>query len=91
MNLSTMAPGERSTLGEGVRQALPEPRWPVMLAIVAVVGLLALLPDRITLFPGWFPYVLGGAVLLPIALAGLAPAPARIRWVPVERAVTFAF
>lgn len=43
-----------------------EPRWPVTLAIVAVLFLLAILPERIRLFPIWFPYVVGIAVLVPM-------------------------
>ncbi len=36
-----------------------EPRWPGVLAVLAVVCLLAVLPGRISLFPAWVPYVLG--------------------------------
>ena len=32
-----------------------EPRWPVALAILGVIGLLSLLPGRIRLFPGYVP------------------------------------
>ena len=70
-------------------QALPEPRWPVMLAIVTVVLVLAALPQRIVLFPGWAPFAVGGAVLFPIAVVAIAPRPAR--WLQLERIVTRAF
>lgn len=60
-----------------------EPRWPVALAILAVLFLLTVLPERIRLFPVWFTYVLGIAVLVPIAVVGLTAAKAR--WLTVER------
>jgi hypothetical protein len=63
-----------------------EPRWPVVLAIVAVVALYALLPGRIHLLPIWARYVLGGAVLGAIAAVGLTAA--RPRWRRTERTVT---
>lgn len=66
-----------------------ERRWPVMMTIVAVILLLALLPGPIRLMPLWFTYVLGGAVLVPIAAVGLTAA--RPRWHRVERAVTLLF
>jgi len=66
-----------------------EPRWPVVLAILAVLILLAALPGRIMLFPAWFPYVVGIAVLAPIAAVALASASAR--WLRVERTVTLLF
>jgi len=66
-----------------------EPRWPVVLAIVAVIGLLALLPGRIRLFPIWATYAIGAAVLVPIVAVGLTAA--RARWRRVERMVTLFF
>lgn len=66
-----------------------EPRWPVVLAILAVLILLAALPGRIMLFPAWFPYVVGIAVLAPIAAVALAPEKAR--WLRVERTLTLLF
>jgi hypothetical protein len=32
-----------------------ESRWPVAVAILAVIFLLAILPERIQLFPTWVP------------------------------------
>jgi hypothetical protein len=56
-------------------QAAPfEPRWPVALAMFAVLFLLAILPDRVRLFPVWFTNVVGMAVLLSIAAVGLTAA-----------------
>jgi uncharacterized membrane protein len=66
-----------------------EPRWPVALAIAAVVALHALLPGNIRLMPTWAGYVLGGAVLAPIAGVGLTRA--RARWLRAERTVTSLF
>ncbi len=64
-------------------------RWPVALAILAVLFLLAALPGRIRLFPAWLPYAVGIVVLTPIAAVSLASA--RVRWLRVERAVTLLF
>jgi hypothetical protein len=66
-----------------------EPRWPVVLAILAVIGLLALLPGRIRLFPNWAPYVIGIAELIPIIAVGLTKA--NLRWLRIERWITFLF
>jgi len=66
-----------------------EPRWPVVLTILAVLFLLMALPGRIRLVPSWTPYVIGVAVLVPIAAVGLT-AP-RTRWLRVERTVTLLF
>lgn len=66
-----------------------EPRWPVVLAILMVLILLAGLPGRIRLFPVWFPYAIGIGVLAPIMAVGLASEKAL--WLRVERMVTFIF
>ena len=66
-----------------------EPRWPVALAILAVIFLLTLLPERLSLLPFWVGYVLGVAVLTPIAAVGLTSA--KTRWLRVERTVTLFF
>ena len=60
-----------------------ESRWPVALAILVVLFLLAVLPERVRLFPVWFTYGIGIAVLVPIAAVGLTAAKAR--WLRVER------
>jgi hypothetical protein len=62
-----------------------EPRWPVALAIVAVVILLVLLPRDLRLAPLWVTYMIGIAVLVPVAAVGLTAA--RARWLRVERTV----
>jgi uncharacterized membrane protein len=66
-----------------------EPRWPIILAILAVIGLLALLPGRIRLFPNWAPYIIGILVLIPIIAVGLTKA--NPRWLRIERLVTLLF
>jgi hypothetical protein len=48
-----------------------EARWPVVLTVVAVIALLAVLPQRISLSPWWMPYIAGIAVLIPILAVGL--------------------
>lgn len=66
-----------------------EPRWPVALAILAVILLLVVLPDRIRLFSMWVTYVLGFGVLVPIAAIGLTAAKAP--WLRAERSITLIF
>jgi hypothetical protein len=66
-----------------------EPRWPAVLVIVTVLVLLAVLPGRIRLFPASFPYVLGIAVLIPMAAVALTSGNARLR--RVERATSRSF
>jgi hypothetical protein len=66
-----------------------ERRWPVVLSILAVIGLLALLPGRIKLFPPWFPYVIGILEITPIIIVGLTKG--RSRWLRIERSITLIF
>jgi hypothetical protein len=66
-----------------------EPRWPVAIAIFAVLFLLAALPERVRLFPVWFTNVIGTAVLVSIAVVRLTGA--KHRWVRVERAAVLLF
>jgi hypothetical protein len=66
-----------------------EPRWPVALAIVAVVSLLALLPSRMRVFPPWVPYLLAIVMILP--MAALALSAAKARWLRIESIVTLLF
>ena len=66
-----------------------EPRWLVALTIVAVIGLLALLPGRIKLFPAWFPYILGILEIIPIIAVRITKA--NPRWLRLERWVTLIF
>jgi hypothetical protein len=66
-----------------------EPRWPVVLAILAVIFLLAVLPEPVRLCPMWVTYVVGFGVLIPICTVGLTAA--KTRWLRVERAVILIF
>jgi len=66
-----------------------EPRWPVAVTILTLLFLLAVLPDRIRLYPSWLAYVVGIAVLTPLAGVGLTSA--RQWWRRVERIVVVAF
>jgi hypothetical protein len=66
-----------------------EPRWPVAVAILVVLFLLSVLPDRILLYPSWLGYVVGSAVLTP--LAGVSLTSPRQWWRRVERIVVLVF
>jgi hypothetical protein len=66
-----------------------EPRWPVALAIFAVLLLLAVLPERVRLFPVWFTHGIGMAVFVSIAVVGLTAA--KPRWLRVERTAVLLF
>jgi hypothetical protein len=66
-----------------------EPRWPVVLAIVAVALLLAALPERVRLFPAWAPSLVALAALAPMAGVGLSRA--STRWLRIERRVTLVY
>jgi len=66
-----------------------EPRWPVALAILAVIFLLAILPDRVRLLPMWGTYVIGFSVLMPIVAVGVTAA--KTQWLRVERTITLWF
>ena len=66
-----------------------ERRWPVALTILGVIGLLALLPGRIKLFPGWFPYIVGILVIIPILAVELTKG--NPRWVRIEHIFTLIF
>ena len=66
-----------------------EPRWPVVLATLAAILMVVLLPERVVLFPAWFPYVIGIALILPMAAVGLSAEKAR--WLRVERTIMLLF
>jgi hypothetical protein len=66
-----------------------EPRWPVALAILAVILLLVLLPERVRQFPGWLPYVVGIALIVPMAAIRLTAEKAR--WLRVEHTIMLLF
>jgi hypothetical protein len=66
-----------------------EARWPGVLAVLVVLLLAAILPERISLFPAWLPYVLGVAVLTPMAGAGFTAG--KGWWESLERKITILF
>jgi hypothetical protein len=66
-----------------------EARWPVGLTIFVLLFLLAVLPDRIRLYPSWLAYVAGIAVLIPLAGVGLTSA--REWWQRFERIIILVF
>jgi hypothetical protein len=67
----------------------PEPRWPIALAIVAVLALLIFLPARVRLLPSWSLYALGAFVLTTLGV--VAARPESTTWPRIERLTTFAF
>jgi hypothetical protein len=66
-----------------------EPRWPVALALLAVLVVLALLPPRLTLLPDWSVYVAAFAMTVPVVGVGLTHASAR--WLRIEHATMLGF
>ena len=72
-----------------LRARRADPRWPVVLTVLAVFLLLAALPDRVRLAQRGILFLLVLAELLPMAgveLSGASP-----RWVRIERRVTLLF
>jgi len=66
-----------------------EARWPVILAILAVLFLLTRLPRPIAMLPFWIPCAAAIVVIVPMAAVGLIAAKAR--WLRIERIVTLLF
>ena len=64
---------------QGITARTPpfEARWPVALASLLIILLLALLPGRVRLVPAWVPYALGVVLLLPMAGVRLSSGDAR--------------
>ena len=60
-----------------------EARWPVILAIIAVLFLLTILHRPIAMLLVWIPCVAGIMVIVPIAVVGLTAVKAR--WLRIER------
>jgi len=46
----------------------PEPRWPAVMAIIAVGTLYYVIPEQLTVGPGWLLLVVTGALLLPTTI-----------------------
>jgi hypothetical protein len=66
-----------------------EPRWPAVVAILAVLSLQSLLPDRIRAFPNWVPFLL--AIVLIVPMIALTLTGAKARWLRIESIVTLFF
>ncbi len=60
-----------------------EPRWPVGLAILAVLSLFSLMPERLRILPSWSGFAIGGALLA--LMVGVRLGGDRPRWLRVER------
>ena len=83
---TAIATGSGKGIGEGIAI---EPRWPVALAILAVLILLAALPGRVRLLPSWVPYAIAIGLLLPMAAVRLTGG--KPRWLRIERMTTLLF
>jgi len=66
-----------------------EPRWPIVLVILAVLCLLVALPARIKLFPSWAPFAMAIVVLGSMAAVGLTHGSPR--WLILERRITLLY
>jgi hypothetical protein len=66
-----------------------EPRWPVVVAIVAVYFLQTVLPSRVKPFPRWVPFLLLIGLIVPMVALTLSSAKAR--WLRVESIVISLF
>jgi uncharacterized membrane protein len=66
-----------------------EPRWPVLLTVLAVLFLQGLLPGRISIFPRLAAYIAVIAVMLPILAVQFFKK--KERWLRIEHVVTLAF
>jgi hypothetical protein len=81
-----MSPGysrRKASMNEPVQAIRDEPRWPPALAILTVVGLLAVLPHHVRLMPEWVSFVVALAVLVPMTVVTLTTA--NILWLRIER------
>jgi len=72
-----------------VQERRIEPRWPVVLTVLAVVCLLAVLPGRVRLLPIWLSYIVAVGVSVPMAAVTLTAA--KERWLRIERVITLLF
>jgi hypothetical protein len=73
------------SMNEPVETFRDESRWPPVLTILAVLGLLAMLPHRVHVLPVWMSWAAAFVVLVPMAAVELTRA--NTRWLRVERAM----
>lgn len=66
-----------------------ERRWPVGIAIISVIALLTMLPDRVTVAPLWVTYVFGIVLILPMFF--IAQTNAGTLWLHIERIIMILF
>ena len=64
-----------------------ESRWPVIIAISAVLVIVNFLPDRIRVFPVWSSVAVAALAILPLVAVSLTSE--RTRWVQIERMAIF--
>ena len=76
-------------MNESGRKRRTEPRWPAALALLAVLVLLAVMPERVRFLPFWVPYVVSIIVLVPMIMTGATDGNAR--WSRIERWVIWLF
>jgi hypothetical protein len=74
---------------EPTQKLLVEPRWPVVLAIVVVLSLLGLLPNRVREFPNWVLPFAAATIILPMTALSLTTA--QERWLRIEKIATVVF
>lgn len=65
-----------------------EPRWPAILALIFVLGLVQLLPSRYQFGSAWFPWAVIGVIVAVMLAVTLAPT--NVVWHRIERAVVLA-
>jgi len=70
-------------------QVTLEPRWPVALAVLATLAIVAELPERIRLLPAWASYLAALVVLFPIVAVALTAG--KRPWRQIERIAVFLF
>jgi hypothetical protein len=66
-----------------------ESRWPVTLAVVAVLALLILLPARVRVFPAWVGWALACTLVVPMVALSLSTD--KSRWLHIEGIATIVF
>jgi hypothetical protein len=66
-----------------------EPRWPVALAIAAVLVLVTTMPRPLQIWPNWLVIVLSFALLLPMVVVAVSRQDTRAQWLKIERSVMF--
>jgi hypothetical protein len=74
---------------EQVQDTHIEPRWPVVLAVIAVCCLVSSLPGRVRVFPAWVAYL--GALSLIVPMAVLPLMTTKTQWLRIESAFILLF